>query len=122
MSTLKYIYLALILIITTLLYLWPDFHPEKIVVNDHKWYYNLIIHGGYFFVATFMLLLLRLKYNIALISLIFFILSVLLEFLQYFSYNRSVDIVDIASNFVGILLAMGAYRIIADKREKFYVK
>ena len=108
----KYFYLALIIIITSLLYLWPDFHPERIVVNDHKWFYDLIIHGGYFFVSTFLILLIRLKYNIALIGLIFFLLSVILELLQYVSYNRSVDIMDIGCNFIGIVLAVGAFRIV----------
>jgi hypothetical protein len=32
----KYFYLALIIIITSLLYIWPDFHPERIVVNEQK--------------------------------------------------------------------------------------
>ena len=108
----KYFYLALIIIITSLLYLWPDFHPERIEVNDHKWFYDLIIHGGYFFVSTFLLLLIRLKYNIALIGLLFFLLSVLLELLQYVSYNRSVDIVDIGWNLTGIVLAVGAFRLV----------
>lgn len=89
--------------------LWPDFHPEKWVVDDHQWYYDLIIHGGYYFVATFILLLLRMKLSPVLTGGLFFVLSVVLELLQYFSNNRSVDIVDIASNLLGIVCAVAMY-------------
>ncbi|MDD3320468.1 MAG: VanZ family protein [Paludibacter sp.] len=109
---LKYISIAIILLITAALYLWPDFHPEKVVVSDHKWYYDLIVHGGYFFIATLALLMTRLKFKAIFIGLSFFFLSIILELLQYFSYNRSVDIVDIGCNFVGIFLAVGVFSLV----------
>ena len=114
----KYIFLVFILIITIALYLWPDFHPEKLIVKEHHWYIDLIMHGGYFFTAMFALLNLRIKQTVFLQGLTFFLISVALELLQYFSYNRSVDIVDVGCNFVGIIGALGLYLFI----ERFKIK
>jgi len=112
----KKILLLFILICTALLLLWPDFHPEKMVVNDHHWYYDLIIHGGYFFVAMFLVLLLRLKLNKYYQGIIFWVFSIVLELLQYFTYNRSVDVVDMGSNLVGILVAIVVFGWFVESR------
>ncbi len=102
-SSYKFLFLSIICLITTALYLWPDFHPEKVVVNDHHWYYDLIIHGGYFFVMTGCILFLKFKKIVWLQASVIFVFSAFLEFLQFFSFNRSVDMVDILSNLVGIV-------------------
>ena len=107
----KYLSLAGILTFTVTLYLWPDLHPERAVVDQHFWWMDLIMHGGYFLVATFLLLLIPLQKSPVIIALIFFTLSVGLELLQYFSYNRTMDIVDVASNLLGVILAVGIYKL-----------
>jgi hypothetical protein len=114
-QTLKYIYLTTILLITVALYLWPDFHPDKVLGSTHFWWMDMITHGGYFFAATLALLLVQLKYKPVYIGLTFFLVSILLELLQYFSYNRSVDIVDVGCNLLGISLAVGVYLLYASK-------
>ena len=98
----KFLFLFIICAITTALYLWPDFHPEKVVVNDHHWYYDLIIHGGYFFVMTGCVLFLKFKKPLWQQASVVFIFSVILELLQFFSFNRSVDMVDVLSNLAGV--------------------
>lgn len=112
---LKYIYLTTILLITVALYLWPDFHPDKVLGSTHFWWMDLIVHGGYFFVATITLLLAQLKYKPVYTGLTFFLVSILLELLQYFSHNRSVDPVDIGCNLLGISLAVGVYYLLMGK-------
>jgi VanZ family protein len=114
--TLKYIYLIAVLLITIALYLWPDFHPDKVLGRTHFWWMDMIVHGGYFFATTVALLLAQLNYKPVYIGFLFFLLSMLLELLQYFSYNRSVDIVDVGCNFLGIALAVGVYLLATKKR------
>ena len=81
-------------------------------MSEHHWYVDLVIHGGYYFFATLVLLSLRLKWPTKYQILAFFGLSVALELLQLFSFNRCVDLVDIACNATGILAAWGMRRII----------
>jgi VanZ family protein len=114
--TLKYIYLIAVLLITIALYLWPDFHPDKVMGDTHFWWMDMVTHGGYFFGATLALLLAKLNYKPVYIGFLFFLLSMLLELLQYFSYNRSMDIVDVGCNFLGIALAVSVYLLATKKK------
>ena len=108
----RYIAFILIVCITIALCLWPDLHPERMVVSEHRWYIDLITHGGYYFVATTLLLALKLKPGIIITAAAFFVLSLALEFLQYYSFNRSVDPVDMAFNLVGIVGAVGFVKVV----------
>ena len=109
----RYIALILIVCITIALCLWPDLHPERMVVSEHHWYIDLITHGGYYFVATTLLLALQLKPGIYKVAAAFFVLSLTLEFLQYYSFNRSVDPVDMAFNLAGIVGAVGLAKVVS---------
>ena len=108
----RYIAFILIVFITIALCLWPDLHPERMVVSEHRWYIDLITHGGYYFVATTLLLALKLKPGIYKVATAFFVLSLALEFLQYYSFNRSVDPVDMTFNLVGIVGAVGFVKVV----------
>ena len=83
----RYIAFILIVCITIALCLWPDLHPERMVVSEHRWYIDLITHGGYYFVATTLLLALKLKPGIYKVATAFFVLSLALEFLQYYGLD-----------------------------------
>ena len=77
---------------------------------DNKiWQVDMLIHGGYYFVVCMLILLLRFKIKPIYIGLALFVFSILLELLQIFSYNRSVSLLDIASNLLGIGLAVGMF-------------
>ena len=77
---------------------------------DNKiWQVDMLIHGGYYFVVCMLILLLRFKIKPTYIGLALFVFSILLELLQNFSYHRSVSMLDILSNLLGIGLAVGAF-------------
>ena len=69
----------------------------------------MLIHGGYYFVVCMLILLLRFNMKPIYIGLALFTFSLLLELLQNFSYHRSVSLLDILSNLLGIGLAVGMF-------------
>ena len=102
----KYLILAITIIATVAMCLWPDFHPEQKVLQQYYWQVDMLIHGGYYFVVCMLILLLRFKIKPTYIGLALFTFSLLLELLQNFSYHRSVSLLDILSNLLGIGLAV----------------
>lgn len=102
----KRLLLILILLFTAAVCLWPDLHPEKVVVDHYYWQVDMLVHGGYYFLVCLAVLLLGFRKKIIFTSIYLFGFSVLLELLQYFSYNRSVTILDIIDNLIGILSAL----------------
>lgn len=106
----RYLGLVLLMLTTFTVCLWPDLHPEKFITSKHFWYMDLIIHGGYYFIASLFLFSLRVYNRIYRTAVCFFVCSVVLELLQYFSYNRTVDSFDILSNLTGIVSALVVYR------------
>lgn len=114
----KIIAIIIISTLTVVLYLWPDLHPERLVTNTHRWYHDLIMHGGYYFVASLILFSLRCNVSIFLLGSVFFIMSIALELLQYYSFNRSVDYFDIICNFCGILLATGIFQLFSKNKKQ----
>ena len=107
----KRLILILILLFTAAVCLWPDLHPEKVVVSHYYWQVDMLIHGGYYFLVCLAVLLLGFQKKIIFTGLYLFGFSVLLELLQYFSYNRSVTLLDITDNLVGIIAAMVTYSL-----------
>ena len=105
----KYLILAITIIATVAMCLWPDFHPEQKVLQQYYWQVDMLIHDGYYFVVCLLILLLRFKPKPVYIGLALFIFSLVLELLQNFSFHRSVSMLDILSNLLGIGLAVGAF-------------
>ena len=105
----KYLILTITIISTVAMCLWPDFHPEQEVFQQYYWQVDMLIHGGYYFVACMLILLLRFKIKPLHTGLAFFTFSLVLELLQNFSYHRSVSAMDIVSNLLGIGLAVGVF-------------
>ena len=108
----KRLLLILILLFTAAVCLWPDLHPEKVVVSHYYWQVDMLIHGGYYFLVCIAILLLGFRKKIIFTALSVFGFSVILELLQYFSYNRSVTLMDIGDNLLGILAAVVGYEIV----------
>ena len=66
----------------------------------------MLIHGGYYFVVCMLILLLKFNIKPTYIGMVLFAFSILLELQQNFSYHLSVSLLDIASNLLGIGLAV----------------
>jgi len=95
-----------ILIVTGLFCEWPNFHPEHYFGSNYHWWLDMIFHGGYYFVITILLYIIFCKgrykgvfWTAVLLS------SFLFEILQSFIPGRSVSLLDMTSNFLGISLA-----------------
>jgi VanZ family protein len=102
----KTILFVVILIATGLFCEWPNFHPEHYFGANYHWWLDMIFHGGYYFVITILLYIIFCKgrykgifWTAVLLS------SCLFEILQSFIPGRSVSLLDITSNFLGISLA-----------------
>ena len=114
----KRLLLILILLFTAAVCLWPDLHPEKVVVSHYYWQVDMLIHGGYYFLVCLAVLLLNFQKKAIFTGIYLFGFSVLLELLQYFSYNRSVTLLDIKDNLVGIMAAMVTYSLYLKIRKR----
>jgi hypothetical protein len=103
----KTILFVVVLVVTGIFCEWPNFHPEHFLGGGgYHWWLDMIIHGGYYFVITLLLFIIFCKGR----NKFFFWLAVLLssylfEALQSFVPGRSVSLIDITSNFLGISLA-----------------
>ena len=107
----KYSILIITLFITAALCLWPDLHPEKVVFSEYHWQVDVLIHSGYFFLVCTLILFLRFPIKMFYTGMYLFGFSVILELLQYFSFNRCVSFMDIADNLLGIIVAILVYHL-----------
>ena len=99
------IFLAIAL--TALCCLWPNFHPERLIFDKYNWQVDVLMHSSYYFFLTMVLWKLILKQ-----THLFFLFtglsafSVVIELLQAFVPMRSVDLMDILSNALGISVGL----------------
>lgn len=102
----KIILFIALLIITGLFCEWPNFHPEHYFGADYHWWLDMIFHGGYYFVITVLLYIVFCKgHHKFVFWLAIFLTSLLFEIGQSFVPGRSVSLLDVTSNFLGITLA-----------------
>lgn len=95
-----------LLIVTGIFCEWPNFHPESYFGAGYHWWLDMIFHGGYYFVITIFLYILFCKGRYKGVFWIAVLLSsYLFEILQSFVPGRSVSLLDMTSNFLGISLA-----------------
>jgi len=95
-----------LLIVTGIFCEWPNFHPENYFGAGYHWWLDMIFHGGYYFVITILLYILFCKGRYKGVFWIAVLLSsYLFEILQSFVPGRSVSLLDMTSNFLGISLA-----------------
>ena len=102
----KIILFAVILIVTGLFCEWPNFHPEHYFSANYHWWLDMIFHGGYYFVITILLYTIFCKGRLkGIFWLTVLLSSYFFEILQSFIPGRSVSLLDMTSNFLGISLA-----------------
>jgi VanZ family protein len=117
--------IAGLLLLTVALCSLPDIHLEKTFGMEYSWWFDMLQHGGYYFVLTIILFLLLpyKKYS----GLLLFLLicgSVIFEIIQIWIPERSFNYLDIFANYIGITGALFFYPLIPGKKEKrkYYYK
>jgi VanZ family protein len=105
-GVLKLILFAVLLVVTGVFCEWPNFHPEHFMGANYHWWLDMIFHGGYYFVITILLYIFFCKGRYKLLFWLAVLLSsYLFEALQSFVPGRTVSILDMTSNFLGVSLA-----------------
>ena len=105
-GVLKLILFAVLLVVTGVFCEWPNFHPEHFMGANYHWWLDMIFHGGYYFVITILLYIFFCKGRYQFLFWLAVLLSsYLFEALQSFVPGRTVSILDITSNFLGVTLA-----------------
>jgi VanZ family protein len=93
-------------VLTIALTSWPRFHLEKSLDMEYTTWFDMLQHGGYYFVLGVVLFQLFPKksyYEVILFSLFFG--SMILEILQLWIPGRDFTLLDIGSNYLGITLS-----------------
>lgn len=106
----KKILFVVLLLLTGMCCEWPDFHPEHFLGSGYHWWLDMIFHGGYYFVITLLLYVLFCGTRspgrqIAVFYIAILLSSYTFEALQAFVPGRSVSVLDLTSNLLGISLA-----------------
>ncbi len=105
-AALKLILFAVLLVVTGVFCEWPNFHPEHIMGANYHWWLDMIFHGGYYFVITILLYIFFCKGRYKFLFWLAVLLSsYLFEALQSFVPGRTVSLLDMTSNFLGVSLA-----------------
>ena len=100
--------IALTIVLSTL----PNFHPETYMGLAYTWQLDMLIHGGYYLLLTLLLRYFVFKQtNLFLFAGILFLCSLVLEVLQAYIPKRSLTLLDMLSNFMGIVLGIVLFRI-----------
>ena len=108
----RYIIIALVALLTVVLYLWPNLHPDKYILDQYYWQWDIVEHSGYFFCLTLFCRYFKIiKAKDWLFFIILFSISVILESLQTFIPLRSVDLMDLGSNSLGIFTGLLVFNI-----------
>ena len=105
----RYIFLTILLVLTAIVLLWPNFHPEQVVLKHYYWQADVLIHTGYFFALTLLIASLKLPLKPLILFLGLSLFSLALEGLQEFSFKRGVSVMDAVDNVVGIGLGLVVY-------------
>ncbi|THU40962.1 VanZ family protein [Niastella caeni] len=85
---------------------WPNFHPEHFFGANYHWWLDMVFHGGYYFAITAFLYIVFCKGRYKFLFWLAILLSsCFFEALQSFVPGRSVSLLDLTSNFLGISLA-----------------
>ena len=100
--------ITLTIVLSTL----PNFHPETYMGLAYTWQLDMLIHGGYYLLLTLLLRYFVFKQtNLFLFAGILFLFSLVLEVLQAHIPNRSLTLLDMLSNFMGIVLGIVLFRM-----------
>jgi VanZ family protein len=101
------VFLFIVILIATGVFCeWPNFHPENYFGAGYHWWLDMIFHGGYYFVITILLYIFFCKGRYKFVFWIAVLLSsCLFEITQGLVPGRTVSLLDMTSNFLGISLA-----------------
>jgi VanZ family protein len=113
----KYILLILLLTLTATILLWPNFHPEQVVLKHYYWQADVLIHAGYFFALTILIASLKLPVKPFILFFGLSLFSIALELLQHYSYKRGVSLMDAVDNLVGIGLGVIIFQFALNKNK-----
>ncbi len=121
--------MLVIIILTALVFLFPQFHFEKTIDTKGIWWFDVIQHIVFFFFFCIILFKLLPLQKLTVSFFIFiFLFSAFFEVLQKLFYNSNFSYQDTASNFIGILFAFIIYSLANQmkmkpkKRRHFSVK
>ena len=105
-GVLKLILFVVLLVTTGVFCEWPNFHPEHFMGANYYWWLDMIFHGGYYFVITILLYIFFCKGRYQFLFWLAVLLSsYLFEAFQSFVPGRTVSLLDMTSNFLGVSLA-----------------
>ena len=105
-GAIKLILFVVLLVATGVFCEWPNFHPENFMGANYHWWLDMIFHGGYYFVITILLYIFFCKGRYKFLFWLAVLLSsYLFEALQSFVPGRTVSLLDMTSNFLGVSLA-----------------
>ncbi len=110
-----------LLLLTPVLTSLPSFHLEEFLGIEYSWRLDVIQHGSYYFVLTFLFFMLYQQRRLAgLVSILG--LSFILELIQFWIPERSFSMLDIVSNCAGIAFAYaGAFLLGRYQLKRRYV-
>ncbi len=99
----KRIFVLLALVLTVVLSSLSDFHLDRLLGLDYSKGFDLLQHGGYYFLLTlFLLYQLPSQRGSFSFYLSLFSFSVMVECIQLFTPGRTFSEFDLFSNFLGI--------------------
>jgi len=111
--------IAFAVLLTVILYLWPNFHPDKFILDRYYWQWDIVEHSGYFFCLTLFCRYFKIiKTKDWIFFIILFSISAVLESLQMFIPLRSVDLMDLGSNSLGIFTGIIAFNLYIKVKKK----
>lgn len=93
--------------LTVLFCAWPDFHPEKYLGLKYSWQLDMLLHSGYYLLFTLLVgFLYGKKINSFLFFSLLFTFSLLLELIQNWIPKRSLTLLDVVSNAIGVIFGI----------------
>ena len=113
------IFVVLALLLTIVLSSLSDFHLERLLGLEYSKAFDLLQHGGYYFVLTlFLLYQLPSQKGSFSFYLSLFSFSVIVESIQLFTPGRTFSEFDIFSNFLGITLGFVLSNSLSGSKQK----
>lgn len=102
----KALIIAATIVLTGVFCEWPDFHPEHFFGSNYHWWLDMVFHGGYYLVITIFLYMLFCKGRQTGIFWITMLgASYAFEALQGLVPGRTISLLDMTSNLLGISIA-----------------
>lgn len=99
----KVLVVAGVVVLTGIFCEWPNFHPEHYFGANYHWWLDMVFHGGYYLVVTIFLYILFCKgRQTGLFWLTVLVTSYAFEALQALIPGRTVSLLDLCSNLLGI--------------------